>query len=119
MTFALAVVGCGVGSVARFWLSTLRRPHHVPWPTLVANVLGTALLGAAAGLVDRDALSSGGAFVVGAGIAGGLTTFSTLAVDAVVLWRVARSRAAWYLGATLVAGTIAGVLGYAAAGGTW
>ena len=93
LTFLLATLGCGFGAVLRFWLNTWRRPHHLPWPTVLANVLGTGLLGAAAFLSDAGQLSAAGAFIVGGGVAGGLTTFSTLAVDAAVLWRSSRSRA--------------------------
>ena len=111
-TYLLATLGCGLGSVLRFWLSTWRRPHHLPWPTLLANVLGTALLGAASSLSDSGHLSAAGSFIVGAGIAGGLTTFSTLAVDTVVLWRASRSRATMYVATTGVAGVLAGIAGW-------
>lgn len=111
-TFVLAALACGFGAVLRFWLSTWRRPHHLPWPTVLANVLGTALLGAAASLSDAGHLSAAGSFIVGAGIAGGLTTFSTLAVDAVVLWRASRTRAIMYVATTGIAGVIAGIAGW-------
>ncbi len=111
-TFVLAALGCGLGSVLRFWLSTWRRPHHMPWPTVLANVLGTALLGAAASLDDAGHLSAAGSFIIGAGIAGGLTTFSTLAVDAVVLWRASRTRAFAYVAVTGAAGVAAGLIGW-------
>jgi len=112
ITFTLAAAGCGVGAVLRYWLSTHRRPHHMPWPTLIANVLGTALLGAAGALLDSGHLSASGAFIVGGGVAGGLTTFSTLAVDAVVQWRISRTRAVAYLVTTGVAGVVAGIIGW-------
>ncbi len=112
LTFVLATIGCGAGSVMRFWLGTWRRPHHLPWPTLLANVLGTALLGAAAFLTESGHLSAAGAFIVGGGIAGGLTTFSTLAVDAIVLWRASHSRAVMYLAVTGLAGVAAGYAGW-------
>lgn len=112
LTFVLASLGCGVGALLRFWLGTWRRPHHLPWPTLLANVLGTALLGAAMALSDSGHLSATGAFIVGSGVAGGLTTFSTLAVDTLVLWRASHSRAAWYLVATAAAGLLAGYAGW-------
>ncbi len=112
LTFVLAALGCGFGAVLRFWLNTWRRPHHLPWPTVLANVLGTALLGAAAFLSDTGQLSAAGAFIVGGGVAGGLTTFSTLAVDAIVLWRASRSRAVFYLVTTAAAGVAAGAAGW-------
>ena len=116
LTFACAMAGCGAGAVLRFWLGTLRRPHHLPWPTLVANVLGTALLGAGAALADGGHISPAAAIIVGGGVAGGLTTFSTLAVEAVVLWRSSRVRAVAYLAVTGAAGVAAGFLGWFVAG---
>lgn len=113
--FVAAALGCGVGAVIRFALSTLRREHHLPWPTLVANLLGTFLLGAATALLGNGTLSSTAAFIVGGGVAGGLTTFSTLAVDAVVLWRTSRRRAVLYVAITGVLGAGAGALGWAIA----
>ncbi len=99
----------------RYWLSTLRGAHPYPWPTLLANVLGTALLGATVALVDRGHLGGFASVVVGGGIAGGLTTFSTLAVDAVVLWKRKASAAIGYLAVTGLAGIGAGALGWLAA----
>jgi CrcB protein len=110
--FIAAALGCGVGAVLRFALSTLRREHHAPWPTMVANLLGTVLLGAAGALLDHGTLSSSAAFIVGGGVAGGLTTFSTLAVDAVVWWRTSRRGAVLYVVATGVFGVAAGALGW-------
>lgn len=105
---AAAIAACGVGAVARFWIGTWRRPHHWPWPTLVANVVGTAVLGASASLLHSGALGDGAAWVLGAGLAGGLTTFSTLATEAVVLWRESPRAATAYLAVTAVAGMASG-----------
>lgn len=113
--FVAAMLGCGLGAVLRFALGTLRREHHLPWPTLVANLIGTALLGAAAALLDNGTLSSTAAFIVGGGVAGGMTTFSTLAVDSVVLWRSSRRNAVLYVAITGIAGAAAGALGWAIA----
>jgi len=113
--FVAAALGCGCGAVIRFALGTLRREHHLPWPTFLANVLGTLLLGAAAALLDNGTLSATAAFVVGGGLAGGLTTFSTLAVDAVVMWRASRGKAVLYVAVTGIVGAVAGGLGWAIA----
>lgn len=115
LTFVMAALGCGLGAMLRYWLSTWRHRHRWPWPTFVANILGTALLGAAAALAESDYLSDSAAFIVGGGIAGGLTTFSTLAVDSLVLWRASRVRAVQYLVITGVMGVAAGAAGWAIA----
>lgn len=115
MELLAAAAGCGAGAMLRYWLSTLRGSHPFPWPTLVANALGTALLGATVALVDRGHLGGGASLVIGGGIAGGLTTFSTLAVDAVVLFKRKASAAVAYLAVTGVVGIAAGALGWLAA----
>jgi CrcB protein len=110
--YAAAIIACGVGAAARYALSLARGPHQLPWPTFAANIIGTIVLGAAAAAVD------GGApdwvlLVLGAGLAGGLTTFSTLALDAVTLWGAGRrSIAVGYLLATAVVGIGAAALGW-------
>ena len=110
--YAAAIVACGVGAAGRYALGLARRPHQFPWPTVVANVVGSAVLGAAAAAVH------GGApewvlLVFGAGLAGGITTFSSLALDAVTLWGNARrSAAVGYLALTLVLGVTAAWLGW-------
>lgn len=110
-----AAAGCGAGAMLRYWLSTLRGSHPYPWPTLLANTLGTLLLGATVALVDRGHLGGFAALVIGGGVAGGLTTFSTLAVDAVVLWKRSVAAAVVYLALTGVLGAAAGGLGWLAA----
>lgn len=51
------------------------------WATLQVNVVGSALLGVVAALVTTHGWDDRWLAVVGAGLAGGLTTFSTLAVE--------------------------------------
>jgi CrcB protein len=111
--YAAAIVACGVGAASRYALAEARRPHQVPWPTLVANVVGSVVLGAAAAAVHSGA-PDWVFIVLGAGLAGGITTFSSLALDAVTLWGNARrSAAVAYLAATLVLGVTAAWLGWA------
>src|SRR4051794_2437244 len=70
----------GVGAVARFLLSTAvarRGAGWFPYGTLVVNVSGSALLGLVAGLaLHGDALT-----LVGGGLLGSYTTFSTWMLD--------------------------------------
>ena len=110
--YIAAVLACGVGSLGRYALGLARRPHQFPWPTLAANVVGSAVLGAAAGAVHGGA-SAWVLVVAGAGLAGGITTFSSLALDAVTLWGVGRRRGAvGYLAATMASGVLAAWLGW-------
>lgn len=70
----------GVGAVARFVLSTAvarRGEGWFPYGTLVVNLSGSALLGLVAGLaLHGDALT-----LVGGGLLGSYTTFSTWMLD--------------------------------------
>jgi CrcB protein len=110
--YVAAIVACGVGAAGRYALGLARKPHQYPWPTLVANIVGSAVLGGAAGAVH------GGApdwvlVVLGAGLAGGITTFSSLALDAVTLWGNGRRwSSVGYLIVTLALGVGASWLGW-------
>lgn len=111
--YAAAIIACGVGAAARYALSLARGPHKLPWPTFTANIVGTGVLTAAAAAVNEGA-PDWVLLILGAGLAGGLTTFSTLALDAVTLWGTGRRFAAvGYLAATAVVGIGTGALGWA------
>ncbi|MEZ5098077.1 MAG: CrcB family protein [Nocardioides sp.] len=75
MTLLLVALGAAVGAPLRF-LAGHHLDGRLPWGTLVANVLGSALLGTAAGL----GLGGSPWALVGVGFCGGLTTYSAFAV---------------------------------------
>ncbi|GAA1915348.1 CrcB family protein [Nocardioides lentus] len=77
MTPLLVALGAAVGAPARFLLGR-RLDGRLPWGILVANVLGSALLGV------LTALSLSGAWLalLGTGFCGAFTTYSSLAVGA-------------------------------------
>lgn len=78
MTIALAAIGGAMGSVVRFLLG-----HYLPSPwhpgTLIANVVGSFVLG----LLTGAALDGHAMALWGAGFCGGLTTYSSFAVQTV------------------------------------
>ena len=81
---AAVFVGGAVGTVARAALATLAVPNpaHWPWPTFVVNIVGAFLLGYfTTRLLERLPLSSYRRPLLGTGICGGLTTFSTMQVE--------------------------------------
>ncbi len=109
----------GLGAVARVALDevvtevvTARRPSAFPVGTLVANVLGSLLLGLVAGLVLDRGAPEGLQVVLGTGFCGGFTTFSTVAVASA---RLDRPRALLNAAATLVLTVAASAAGLAAA----
>ncbi|MBM6403000.1 CrcB family protein [Phycicoccus sp. CSK15P-2] len=109
--------GGAVGSLGR-WAVGLALPHGVgtfPWATFLVNVTGAFAMGLLVSfLVDRPGVHRLARPVVGVGVLGGWTTFSTLAVDAVQLGDSDHVQ----LGIAYVAGTfLVGVL--AVALGMW
>ena len=82
----LVALGGAVGSVLRYFAGAAwpadPAAGAVPWATFAVNVLGAFTLGVLAGAVP-----AGGAarLLVGTGLCGGFTTFSTFAVEGVAL----------------------------------
>jgi len=89
--FLLAVAAGVVGALVRFAAIHLTRRTRFPWATLVVNAVGSLL----AGLAVTAALDPAAGLLVASGFCGGLTTYSTFAVDSVRLWQSARGRAAF------------------------
>ena len=85
---ALIAVGGAIGAMARYALAQWRTPGF-PYAILVANVTGSFVLGLLLGEVSRSAF-----LLLGVGFCGALTTFSTFALDTMVLAREGRGRAA-------------------------
>ncbi len=82
-------VGAGVGGTLRYVLGgwiTERLGAAFPWHTLVINVSGAFLLGVLMALsVERGIISSDVRLLLGVGVLGGFTTFSTLSYETVAL----------------------------------
>lgn len=84
LLFAAAALAGGLGAVLRYladWGVAHLAGRRFPWGILLVNLSGSFALGLVAGLLP-DA-----AFVVGAGLLGGYTTFSTAMVDTIALWK--------------------------------
>lgn len=108
--FAAALAG-GVGAVLRYLLDlgvARLAGRRFPWGILVVNLTGSfALALVTTALPDA-------AFVLGAGLLGGYTTFSTAMLDAVALWRDGeRGAAVFDAVGMLVLGLLAAGLGLA------
>ena len=81
---AAIFAGGALGSVARAALGTLVAPDPArwPWPTFIVNIVGTFLVGYfTTRLLERLPLSSYRRPLLGTGLCGGLTTFSTMQVE--------------------------------------
>jgi fluoride exporter len=90
-------VAAGAGAVARYVVDqavTGRRPGRFPAGTFVVNVSGSFALGLSTGLVLHHGLGGDIGAVVGAGLAGGYTTFSTWAWECLALVETGTPRVA-------------------------
>ena len=93
-----------------------RHPHW-PWATLTVNVTGSFIIGAALGITGQLGLGAEWQTGLTAGLAGGLTTFSSWTTATVRLVSEKRYRAAALnLAANLLAGLAAAALGTALTG---
>ena len=108
---AAVFVGGALGTVARAGLETLADPDPArwPWPTFVVNVVGAFLLGyVTTRLLERLPLSSYRRPLLGTGLCGGLTTFSTMQVETLrMLEHRHYGLAAGYTAASIAAGLVA------------
>ncbi|MFV0318887.1 MAG: fluoride efflux transporter CrcB [Microbacterium sp.] len=97
--FLLAAVGGGVGAALRFVIDGLvnrRVTSGYPWGTFVINATGSLILGFLTGLADSSLLDASWLFILGGGVMGGYTTFSTAMVDTVhMLQKRTYGRALW------------------------
>ncbi len=108
---AAVFAGGALGTVARTGLSLLvaADPGRWPWPTFTVNIVGAFLVGYfTTRLLERLPLSSYRRPLLGTGLCGGLTTFSTMQVETL---RMIEHRhyglAAGYTCASLVFGFLA------------
>lgn len=88
MTVILLAVAGGVGAGLRFFVDGLVRARvrtALPLGTILINVAGSLLLGLLSGLVSGHYASTAVGLVLGTGLLGGFTTFSTASVETVRL----------------------------------
>lgn len=81
---AAVFAGGALGSLARAALGMLAvdDPARWPWPTFTVNIVGAFLVGYfTTRLLERLPLSSYRRPLLGTGLCGGLTTFSTMQVE--------------------------------------
>lgn len=104
----LVAVFCGgaLGGLIRAGLATLAVPDPTrwPWPTFGANIVGAFLLGYfTTRLLERLPVSSYRRPLLGTGLCGGLTTFSTMQLETLRMLEAGR----WALALGYLAGSVA------------
>jgi len=97
----LVAVGGGAGAALRFVLDGLAKGRVVgsrfagfPVGTLLINVSGSLVLGVLTGLGQAGTIPASTVAVLGTGMMGGYTTFSTASVETVQLLRSGKTRLA-------------------------
>lgn len=116
---AAAALAGGVGAGMRYLVDVLvvgPRPGRFPLGIFLVNITGSFVLGFLTGL-GTQVIAGDAAWIVGVGLLGGYTTFSTVSVESVLLARSGEARRAWLnaLG-TLVTGVAAAASGLALGG---
>jgi CrcB protein len=108
---AAVFVGGAVGTLARAVLATVfvDDPARWPWATFGVNIVGAFLLGYfTTRLLERLPLSSYRRPLLGTGLCGGLTTFSTMQVETLKMIEHHHFRlAAGYTVVSIAAGLLA------------
>jgi fluoride exporter len=112
----LVFVGGALGATLREFLMLMvpQGSRGFPLDILVANLVAALLLGLAAALHSRKVASDGGYALIGTGITGGLSTFSSFAYGSAVLMTRSTTSAVValaYVLISLVTGYIAVVVG--------
>jgi len=109
----LVALGGAAGALARYQLTRLlgwiAGPGALlPWGTLIANVLGSLLLGVVMGWLARSGGGEGLRLFLGVGLLGGFTTFSAFSLETVqLLGRGQVGTAMIYIAVSVVAGIAA------------
>jgi CrcB protein len=116
MTALLVLAGGLLGAPARYLTDVWVQSFHsrrFPWGTFTVNVVGSLVLGLAAGLAASGRAPSWVLALVGTGFCGALTTFSTFSFET---WRLVEDglwrRAAGNALGSVAAGLAAGAVGY-------
>ncbi|MBV9023030.1 MAG: fluoride efflux transporter CrcB [Streptomycetaceae bacterium] len=109
MNWVLVVVGAMVGAPLRYLTDRTIQARHdtvFPWGTFAVNVVGSFVLGLITGAVSAGAASSQLQLLLGTGLCGALTTYSTFSYETL---RLAEQGARFFAAANVVASVVAGL----------
>jgi len=123
VNWVLVIVGGMVGAPLRYLTDRAVQSRHgaaFPWGTFAVNVVGCLILGVLTGAAAAGAASSHLQLLLGTGLSGALTTYSTFSYETL---RLAESGARLHAAANAVVSVAAGLgavfAGVAAAGAVW
>ncbi|MER7110516.1 fluoride efflux transporter CrcB [Streptomyces sp. NPDC000229] len=115
MNWVWVITGAAVGAPLRYLTDRAVQARHdsvFPWGTFTVNVVGCLVLGVVTGAVTAGAASSGLRLLLGTGLCGALTTYSTFSYESL---RLVEGGAVLYAALNVV-GSVAAGLGAVFAG---
>ncbi|MEU5719354.1 fluoride efflux transporter CrcB [Streptomyces sp. NPDC020403] len=111
----LVAAGGAGGAVLRYLTDRAVQARHgtvFPWGTFTVNVVGSLVLGLLTGVLAAGVAGESVRLLLGIGLCGGLTTYSTFSYETL---RLAESGARYFAAANVIASVVAG-LGAASGG---
>ncbi|WP_239334648.1 fluoride efflux transporter CrcB [Frankia sp. CiP3] len=115
MNWLLVILGAMIGAPLRYLTDRLVQARHdtvFPWGTLTVNMIASGVLGMVTGAVRAGAVSSQAALLVGTGLCGALSTYSTFSYETLRLTQDGTR----LLAVVNVAGSVLAAVGAAVAG---
>jgi CrcB protein len=107
--FLLVAAGGAVGAPLRYLTDRAVQARHdtvFPWGTFSVNVVGSLILGILTGAALSGAAGHTAQLLLGTGLCGALTTYSTFSYETL---RLAESGAKFFAAANVVASVVAGL----------
>ncbi|MFF5213093.1 fluoride efflux transporter CrcB [Streptosporangium sp. NPDC000396] len=109
MNWLLVLLGGAIGAPLRYLTDRAVQARHdtvFPWGTFTVNVVGSLILGVLAGAALSGAVGTGVQLLLGTGLCGALTTYSTFSYETL---RLAETGAMFFAVANVIASIVAGL----------
>ena len=123
MNWLLVIAGAVVGAPLRYLTDLAVQKRHdtvFPWGTFTVNVAGCLILGLLTGAITYGAASDSVQLLVGTGLCGALTTYSTFSYETM---RLAETGTKFFAAANILASVVTGLgaafVGVALAQAVW
>jgi CrcB protein len=109
VNWLFVIAGAIIGAPLRYLTDRAVQARHdtvFPWGTFAVNVVGCLILGLLTGAASAGAASHQVQLLIGTGLCGALTTYSTFSYETL---RLAEEGAAFYAAANVIASIVAGL----------
>ena len=85
MNFVYVAIGGALGAMLRYSLNYLPVSTAFPFKTMIANIVGSFIIGVIAGVADIKGVDERLSLLLKVGFCGGFTTFSTFSLETMTL----------------------------------